>query len=122
MPQAFIGQLRPNEIFGALYNMIISQQVFADNINGTYSQLVDRFRVDGTLYGDSKIYYATDALQSVEWLNDEEAKNLLELHRPEAPKQQVITISNFRQIRLTEITISQRERGVQKEHSLHSTL
>ena len=37
----------------------------------------------------------------MEWLNDEEAKNLLELHRPEAPKQQIITISNFRQIRLT---------------------
>lgn len=101
MPVAFTGQLRPNEIFGALYNMLISQQVFADNIKGTYSQLVDRFRVDGTLYGDSKVYYATDALQSVEWLNDEEAKNLLELHRPEAPKQQIITISNFRQIRLT---------------------
>ena len=101
MPTAFTGQLRPNEIFGALYNMIISQQVFADNIKGTYSQLVDRFRVDGSMYGDSKIYYASDALQSVEWLDDEEAKNLLELHRPEAPKQQIITISNFRQIRLT---------------------
>lgn len=101
MPVAFTGQLRPNEIFGALYNMLISQQVFADNIKGTYSQLVDRFRVDGSMYGDSKVYYATDALQSVEWLNDEEAKNLLELHRPEAPQQQVITISNFRQIRLT---------------------
>lgn len=101
MPVAFTGQLRPNEIFGALYNMLISQQVFADNIKGTYSQLVDRFRVDGTLYGDSKVYYATDALKSVEWLNDEEAKNLLELHRPDEPKQQIITISNFRQIRLT---------------------
>lgn len=101
MPVAFTGQLRPNEIFGTLYNMIISQHVFADNIKGTYSTLVERFRVDGSMYGDSKIYYATDALQSVEWLNDEEAKNLLELHRPEAPRQQVITISNFRQIRLT---------------------
>lgn len=101
MPTAFTGQLRPNEIFGALYNMIISQQVFADNIKGTYSQLVDRFRVDGSMYGDTKLYYATDALQSVEWLDDEEAKNLLELHRPEAPKCQKITISNFRQIRLT---------------------
>lgn len=101
MPTAFTGQLRPNEIFGALYNMIISQQVFADNIKGTYSQLVDRFRVDGSMYGDTKLYYATDALQSVEWLDDEEARNLLELHRPEAPKCQAITISNFRQIRLT---------------------
>lgn len=101
MPTAFTGQLRPNEIFGALYNMIISQQVFADNIKGTYSQLVDKFRVDGSMYGDSKIYYASDALQSVEWLDDAEAQNLLELHRPEAPRQQIITISNFRQIRLT---------------------
>ena len=101
MPTAFTGQLRPNEIFGALYNMIISQQVFADNIKGTYSQLVDRFRVDGSMYGDTKLYYATDALQSVEWLDDEEAQNLLALHRPEAPKCQAITISNFRQIRLT---------------------
>lgn len=101
MPVAFTGQLRPNEIFGALYSMLISQQVFADNIKGTYSQLVDRFRVDGTLYGDSKVYYATDALKSVEWLNDEEARDLLNLYRPEAPKQQIITISNFRQIRLT---------------------
>lgn len=101
MPVAFTGQLRPNEIFGSLYNMLISQHVFADNIKGTYSQLVDKFRVDGTLYGDSKVYYATDALASVEWLDDEEAQNLLALHRPEAPKQQIITISNFRQIRLT---------------------
>lgn len=101
MPTAFNGQLRPNEIFGALFNAIISRQVAADNIKGTYSQLVDKFRVDGSMYGDSKVYYATDCLQSVEWLDDEEAQNLLALHRPEAPKQQVITISNFRQIRLT---------------------
>lgn len=37
----------------------------------------------------------------MEWLNDEEARDLLNLYRPEAPKQQIITISNFRQIRLT---------------------
>jgi hypothetical protein len=28
----FSGTLRANEIFAALFNMIISQQVFADNI------------------------------------------------------------------------------------------
>lgn len=99
MPVAFNGQLRPNEIFGALYNMIISQHVFADNIKGTYSELVEKFRVDGTLYGDTKVYYASDALKSYEW--DENDTNILQLHRPEAPKQQKITISNFRQIALT---------------------
>ena len=34
MPK-FTGKLKSNAIFAALYNMIISQQVFADNIKGT---------------------------------------------------------------------------------------
>ena len=97
----FTGTLRPNEIFGALYNMVISQQVFADNVKGTYSSLVDKAKVDGTLYGDTKLYYATDCLESVKWENDAEAANLLELNRPEAPEVQSIVIDQFRQIRLT---------------------
>ena len=101
MPKAFTGTLRSNEIFSSLFNMIISQDVDGDNIKGTNSSLIEHFRVDGTLYGDTKLFYATDALESVDWLNDAEAKNLLELHRPEPPKCQAITISNFRQIRVT---------------------
>jgi hypothetical protein len=97
----FTGTLRSNEIYAAVYNMIISQQVFADNIAGTVSLLVEKAKVDGTLYGDTKLYYATDALQSTEWGNDAEATNLLALHRPKAPSVQAITISNFRQISLT---------------------
>lgn len=97
----FTGQLRPNEIFSALYNMIISQQVFSDNIKGTYSELVDKARVDGSMYGDTKLYFATDVLKSVEWGNDAEAANLLELHRPEAPSTQSIYLDKFRQISLT---------------------
>lgn len=97
----FTGQLRSNEIFGAIYNMIISQNVFADNIKGTYSSLVDAARVDGTLYGDTKLYYATDCLTSSVWGNDAEAANLLALHRPEAPEVQSLIIDNFRQIALT---------------------
>lgn len=97
----FTGTLRPNEIFGALFNMIISQQVFADNVKGTYSTLVDKARVDGTLRGDTKLYYATDALQSYAWEDDKEAANLLELNRPPEPKCQPIVIDKFRQIRLT---------------------
>ena len=97
----FTGTLRHNEIFSAIYNMIISQQVFADNIAGTNSKLVDEAKVDGTLYGDTKLYYATDCLQSKEWGNDAEATNLLALHRPKAPEVQALMISNFRQISLT---------------------
>lgn len=97
----FIGQLRPNEIFAALYNMIISQRVFADNISSTQSELVNMSKVDGTLYGDTKLYYSTDILGSDEWGNDAEAENLLALHRPQAPEVQAIVIDNFRQISLT---------------------
>lgn len=97
----FTGTLNQNEIFAALYNMIISQQVFADNIYDTKSTLADMSRVDGTLYGDTKLYYSTDVLKSFEWTNDAEAQNLLRLHRPEAPEVQAITIDTFRMIPLT---------------------
>ena len=93
--------LRQNEIFGAIYNMIISQQVFADNIKGVKGTLADMSRVDGSLYGDTKLYYSTDCLGSIEWTNDAEAQNLLNLHRPEGPEVQAITIDQFRMIPLT---------------------
>jgi hypothetical protein len=93
--------LNQNEIFSALYNMIISQQVFADNIYDTKSTLADMSRVDGTLYGDTKLYYSTDVLKSFEWTDDAEAQNLLKLHRPEAPECQAITIDTFRMIPIT---------------------
>lgn len=97
----FNGQLNQNEIFAALYNMIISQQVFADNIYDTKSTLADLSRVDGSLYGDTKLYYSTDVLKSFEWTGDAEAANLLKLHRPEAPECQAISIDTFRMIPLT---------------------
>jgi hypothetical protein len=98
---AFTGTLHSNEIYSALFNMIISQEVFAGNIKGTYSSLVNQAKTEGTLYGDTKLYYATDALKSHAWTDDLEAAQLLSLDRPEEPKCQAITIDKFRQIRLT---------------------
>ena len=98
---AFNGQLNQNEVFASLNNMIISQQVFADNIYDTKSTLADMSRVDGSLYGDTKLYYATDVLKSYEWLGDAEAQNLLKLHRPQDPEVQAISIDTFRMIPLT---------------------
>lgn len=97
----FTGQLNSNEIFAALFNMIISQQVFSDNIYETKSTLADMSRVDGSMYGDTKLYYSTDVLKSFEWTGDAEAQNLLKLHRPEAPECQAITIDTFRMIPVT---------------------
>lgn len=93
--------LNQNKIFAALYNQIISIDTFADNIKGTNSQLVDEARVDGGLYGDTKVYISTDVLKSAPWGNDAEATNLLALHRPPAPATQTITLDQFRQICLT---------------------
>lgn len=97
----FSGKLNSNEIFASLFNMIISQQVFSDNLKGTASSLVDSARVDGSMSGDTKLYYSTDILQSYEWGNDAEAENLLKLYRPKAPEVQAITLDIFRQIPLT---------------------
>lgn len=92
--------LNPNEIFASLANMIISQEVFADNL-GKHQTLVDKARVDGSLYGDKKLYYATDVLESHVWGADAEASDLLALDRPQDPEVQAITLDVFRQIRLT---------------------
>lgn len=59
--------LNQNEIYAALSNMIISQEVFGDPLGGLSSSLVDRARVDGGLYGDTKLYVSTDALRSYPW-------------------------------------------------------
>ena len=98
----FNGVLNTNELFSAIYNMIISQEVFVDNIDGTSSELVDSARVDGSMYGDTKLYYAADVLKSIDWIQDsEDARNLLAVHRPTAPKCQAIELDVFRQIALT---------------------
>ena len=100
MPLQSAFTLNSNEIFSSIANMIISQEVFADNL-GKHQTLVDKARVDGSLYGDKKLYYATDVLKSHAWGNDSEASNLLSLDRPADPKVQDITLDVFRQIRLT---------------------
>ena len=98
---AFSGTLNANEIFASLYNMIISQQINASNIKEGFSSLVNRARVDGGLFGDTKLYYDTDVLKSHAWGGDSEATNLLALDRPADPECQAIYLNTFRQIRVT---------------------
>ena len=96
----FNGQLNANEVFGALYNMIISQYVFSPEISRVET-LASKARVDGSLYGDTKLYYSSNALKSRPWGGDSEASNLLALHRPPAPACQAIVLNKFRVIELT---------------------
>lgn len=97
----FSGQLNTNEVFSAIYNMIIGQVVNADNIADGYDSLVNRARIEGGLYGDTKLYYSTDILKSRAWTGDSEAGNLLVVERPAMPHCQGIVLDVFRQIGLT---------------------
>lgn len=101
MPYPYSGQLRANEIFAALFNMVISIDVNADNIADGFGSLVERARVDGGLYGDTKLYVETDVLRSHPWLGDAEAANLLAVDRPPMPAEQAIQLDQFYQIRVT---------------------
>ena len=91
-----------NELFTTLGNMIISQWVASDNVAKDGKSLLGVFKTDGSLYGDSKFFYFTDALKSVDWQQDSvDALNLLATHRPADPKVKKIVLDKFRQIQLT---------------------
>lgn len=103
---AYNGNLSTNELFGSIYNMIISQQVFSDNIKGTYDSLASKFKTDGGLYADTKLFYSTDVLKSHKFPATRNARiadatNLLALELPDDPECQSVTIDQFRQIRLS---------------------
>lgn len=97
---SFTGTLNTNAVFASLYNQIISIQVFGTGISdldGLYSNR----KVDGTLYGDSKLFISTDVLKTYGFGHSGMAYNLLTQHRPDAPVEEVLTIDQFRQIPLT---------------------
>lgn len=92
-------KLNQNRINAALFNMIISQQIFDSQVAST--ELADRFRVDGTLFGDTKLYHSFDIGSPEEWLGDDEAPNLLALNRNRSGKTQSITMGVYKMIWIT---------------------
>lgn len=97
------GNLNKNEVFRTIFNMIISQYVFSDNIETqSYRSLVNRFREEGTLFGDTKLYYATDILRTKPFVLDSVNQlNLLAIERPKDPECQAIVLDIFRFIEVT---------------------
>jgi hypothetical protein len=98
----FDGQLNTNKVFAALFNMIISLQVFPNGID-PLSGIYGSRKVDGTLYGDTKLFVSTDALKTYEWDGSDTpgGYNLLTIKRPPTPAEQALEIDIFRQIPLT---------------------
>lgn len=95
----YTGQLTANEIYTALYNMIISQRIF--DISTADPSLANALRVDGSLYGDTKLYHSMDVGSSYDWQNDAEAANLLSLNRNKTQYTQAVKIDKFRQTNVT---------------------
>lgn len=96
---AFTGQLNANEIYLAIFNFLISMQIF--DIDLAEPTLANALRVDGTLYGDTKTFYSMDIQGNYPWGNDAEAPRLLNLNRNRSQKVQSITLDTFRQAFVT---------------------
>lgn len=91
----FNGHLNPNEVFGSIYNMIINQVVKSPELADNYN-FVEKFRTEGSMYGDTVLFYDQDVLSTRPWLGDNEAQNFLVIERPDDPKCQAITLNKFR--------------------------
>lgn len=99
-PRTFAGQLNVNEVFSSVYNMLIGQRILQDERTTKYTSLVDRFRTEGSKYGDTLLFYAVRNLGSYAWAGDNDL-NVLQTHRPKNPECQSVVINQFRQIALT---------------------
>ncbi len=91
--------LRPNEFVGALYNQIIGIHTEAQNIAGVYGKLLEAMKVEGSMYGDTKLVIETDCLKSRAWTGKE--NDLLEVVKVPDPATQAFVIDQFRQIVVT---------------------
>ena len=101
-PATWNGALNANEIFKTLFNMIVRQDVNSKNIGNTFKSLVDLFRVEGSMYGDTYLRYETDARETKEYLPDTtEQLNVLATYRPDDPHVQAIVLDQFRWIPIT---------------------
>lgn len=98
---AFNKTLPSSLIYKSLANMIISQEVFSKNLSHNYSSLMEGSKVDAGLYGSTKLYYSCDILRGYNWENDEEAQNLLNIHRPKDPACQALEVNEFKIVPVT---------------------
>lgn len=94
--------LAGNEVFGSLFNLLIHAYMLSNTAKG-YTTLVDKFRKDGSLYGDTITYKKTDVLKTQPFgdpyaynSNGNFQGNLLKTAKPADPKVQYVQIDNAR--------------------------
>ena len=100
MAKVFNGQLNTGIVYNSMYNAIIALYQIKQHFTDSYS-LVDRFRKEGSEYGDQLVYMTLDSIPVHDWTNDSEAANLLALDRNKKQHEEKITLNVFKQIRLT---------------------
>lgn len=93
--------LNVNEVQAYWHNMIISIEMLGFKNDDSYNSLVKRAKVDGSLYGDTKIYRPVVITRTTAWTGYAEASNLLDLEYQKQPAEQAITLDVFRKIVLT---------------------
>lgn len=111
-------RLNKNEIIVALTNLIIGERTFSDNLGGLDGSLVDKSRIEGSMFGDTYLYNSADILQTYPFLPIDATQNgtpipdqanVLIQHVPTKINQQAITLDVFRQVPLTvEKTLTKR--------------
>ena len=93
--------LNPNEVQSVFHNMIISIEMLGFKNDDSYRSLVSRAKVDGSLYGDTKVFRPVVITRTTPFTGYSEASHLLELEYQKQPAEQVITLDVFRKIVLT---------------------
>lgn len=94
----FTGVLNANELRTSLFNQIISIDVYATNIKHTYDKVLNANRVDGSLYGDTKVYTFGDLKHVVDWAGISECSRLLETDVNQRFTQKKITLDKWKMI------------------------
>lgn len=98
--------LNKNKVLTGIENMITMQTVFADNQKGS-ATLADRYRTEGSMLGDTLLFYAVDILKSFAFTpkgNDGSGGmdyNLLSEFLPRDPAVQKLVLDKARQIPFT---------------------
>lgn len=111
MPFPYSGNLNNNRninqstITGAIKNMIISQDIRVAEVADT--ELADYFRIDGTMFGDTKLYYFGDIGAPFAWSDstvgsaDRLSANLLDVHRNKSIVCQSISMGIYKYVPIT---------------------